>query len=156
MTNLVYKWQGIAFETEAEKLPPVSLAYLLQYGWNQTLQDAMAGPRNKAKNDGEDLDTIKAVCEAAMQKRFAAILAGEMSVTQSSGRDPIRSTAKFLIEQKVRAAGKKMPSDATKLAALVDRWLGVEANMQLVKDEIAKRNADKEKGEASIDDLVNL
>lgn len=153
MTQVIYKWQGITFETEVEKLPPTSLAYLIQYGWNQTLQDAMAGPRNKAVKDGEDEDTIKAVCEAAMQKRMAAILAGEMSVTQGGGRDPIKSTAKAMLETKARALGKKLPSDAKKLALLVDNWLAKDENLQAVKDEIARRKADKEKGEVSLEDF---
>lgn len=43
MTILVYERDNTRYEVEVEKLPATAIAYLLQYGWAQSLQDSIAG-----------------------------------------------------------------------------------------------------------------
>lgn len=47
MTTLVYERDAVRYEAVVEELPATAIAYLLQYGWAQSLQDSIAG-RGKA------------------------------------------------------------------------------------------------------------
>jgi hypothetical protein len=47
MTTLTYSRDGLDYTATVEELPATAIAYLLQYGWAQSLQDAIAG-RGKA------------------------------------------------------------------------------------------------------------
>src|SRR5215831_1216612 len=131
-----------------------SVAYLLEYGWRQTLQDSFAGPKKKAQDDGESDDTIATVIHAAVQKRIDALKAGSMVLGATGGRDPLRSVAQYMIEGAMRAAGQTPPAKNDKAAwkKAVDEML--QTRLQLVKDEVAKRRASKnEKVEIKLDEL---
>lgn len=54
MTTLSYSRDNTEFSVEVETLPATSIAYLLQYGWAQSLQDAIAGRAKAVLQEVED------------------------------------------------------------------------------------------------------
>lgn len=153
--QIKYEHSGETFETDANQLSPKSLAYLINYGWRQALQDSMAGPRAKARADeklakGElDNDTVRAACVAAMSKRMASILAGELEPQSGKGRDPLRATARLIVETKLAEKGKTATKQ--KIESLVDDLLAKDPDS--VRAEIAKRRANTGE-DISLDDLM--
>lgn len=144
--KVVYVWNGQEFSAEVESMPKEAMAYLLQNGWSQSLQDSFAGPRAKAINDGEDETTVNALIQSCIEKRCDNILAGKLTAGTGGGRDPIRSVAKQMLDATTRQVdhnnfGKKLPKDKTKLKALLDRF--VEKHLDEIKAEIAERRKNK-------------
>lgn len=64
MTTLVYERDSIRYEAIVEELPPTAIAYLLQYGWAQSLQDAIAGRGKAVLVEIEDTERARLI-EAA-------------------------------------------------------------------------------------------
>lgn len=76
MTTLTYGRHGQTYSTKVEDLPAEAIAYLLQYGWAQSLQDSVAGRAKKVRDeaDGESESEIVAMIRedehGTMLKRF--------------------------------------------------------------------------------------
>lgn len=127
-----------------------SVHYLLEYGLKQSLQDSCAGPAKKAKDDGEDADTVLDVINACIDKRLQAIKDGKV---QSTGRDPIVSTAKYMVETLLERKGVAVTG---KVKAKLIKDL-IRDHMDMIKEEIAQRAAVKralKKTEVDISDLM--
>lgn len=64
MTTLIYERDGHKYEAEVETLPPIAIAYLLQYGWAQSLQDSIAGRAKSLLGEISDSERARLI-EAA-------------------------------------------------------------------------------------------
>lgn len=64
MTTLSYERDGKKYEAIVEELPATAVAYLLQYGWAQSLQDSIAGRAKAVLQEIEDSERAK-IIEAA-------------------------------------------------------------------------------------------
>lgn len=64
MTTLSYNRDGNEFSAEVETLPPAAIAYLLQYGWAQSLQDSIAGRAKAVLQEISDAERARLI-EAA-------------------------------------------------------------------------------------------
>lgn len=134
-------------------LKPETIAYLLQYGWAQSLQDSIAGKEKKAIADIKsriaegleaemDEDEIAAQAamdvEAALAKRQKAILEGTVAVREAGeAKDPLRAVALDMIRNAAKAKGKKLTKD--QLATLADEILADENRRAKVQAEFDKR-----------------
>ena len=161
MTKLTYTREGQEFSCDVESLPPAALAYLLQYGWAQSLQDCIAGrakavreefAENAAKGLGVPLDeaTIAAAVSAdilgTLAKRADAIRAGEVGV-----RSPVASilpgrsagfisVAKEWLRAYAKAKGLKLPkADSDDYRALLAKY--AQAMGEKIEAEAARRAA---------------
>jgi len=138
------------------ELKPESILYLLQYGWNQSLNDAHAGPGAKQRKEellgsgDPDSPTVVALRHTCVEKRIASILAGELSAGHGGGRDPLRSVAVLVLQARAAAKGKTLPKGES-LKALVDSLLASEKGRADVMAEIAKR---REMAELDVTDII--
>ena len=80
MTTITYK----TFSLETESLNSSALAYLIEYGFKQSLQDSVAGVKKAALEEGQTEADAEALVLSTMQVRFDAIIAGEVA-TRSQG-----------------------------------------------------------------------
>lgn len=142
---------GKVFAVDVEKLPAESVAYLLQYGWNQSLQDCIAGRakavkdeyEEKCKKDGEEVDSdelaeaIKSDILGNLSKRFDAILAGNVGVRAGRPRDELRAIAQEMVKRALVKAGKKATKE--KFTELVDNLLTEKRD--IVQAELDRRKA---------------
>lgn len=138
-----FEKEGVEFNVDTATLPQVSIDYLLQYGFAQSMQDCIAGRAKavraetleKNKNASEDdIDlAILSDIEGRLGKRFDAIKAGSVGV--SAPRDPVATLAR----EQVRAALKGRKVDAEKLDSLVQAH--VAKNRDALVAELARRKA---------------
>lgn len=105
------------------------LAYLLQYGFTQSMQDSVAGLAKDVRENPTDYEgkTPEEVVAEMLDTRQAAILAGtigtRVGAARLSGIDKImRDVAKERIKAACVAKGVAMPKGEA-LAALVDKYL---------------------------------
>src|SRR5262249_24595758 len=119
-------------------------AYLLGIGYRNALRDSHAGPCAKAKNDGESDETIANEGIAAVEKKLKGMMDGTLELGESNTRDPLRTTAAFLIDAKMREKGlaAKIPSKTSKDGKVwwkehIDDLLATDP--ELVKTEARKR-----------------
>jgi hypothetical protein len=153
-----YTRNGTEYSAEVEQLPAKSVEYLLQYGWSQTLQDAIAGDAKRIKEDmiskaneaGEPVPSddevttaVKAGLDEALADRVKSILDGTVGDRVGVVRNPFETACRDLAEKKLvegfRAANQKLPdrkTDAGKakykelVAAVLDR------NREVIEKEV--------------------
>lgn len=143
-------------------IAPKGLAYLVQYGFAQSLQDSVAGYAKRLRDDKEHPltdDEIAAKVSEKMAERFADIVAGEVGIRSGaprlSGVEKImRDVAREAIKAQVvalNATGKKltMPT-GEKLGELVEKYIAKHADA--VKAEAERRMANTTSG--AVDDDI--
>ena len=159
--ELKYSRNGVDYLAHVDKLPPKSIEYLLQYGFAQSMQDAIAGDAKRieaklvdeakeAGNPPPTADEIKAAVqvglEEALSERHQAILEGTVGDRVGAVRDPFGTMCKTIALQMLRdamkAANAKMPDVKTdqgkqKLAEMVNAV--IERNRAAIEKEAHRR-----------------
>jgi hypothetical protein len=159
MNTITLKF-GDAFEVSSDQINAKGLAYLLQYGVNQSMSDSIAGLEKKVRADiakyrkdiGEDAEAmnddevVESVIDAKLAERWNAILEGTVGIRAGGTR--LTGEAKFTRDVaieflKALAASKKvsLPKEADKLNALVEKYLANADNAAKVADEVKRRMA---------------
>jgi hypothetical protein len=127
-----YTRNGTEYSVEVESLPPKSVEYLLQYGWSQSLQDAIAGDAKRIKDEmiakadaaGETAPTsdeieaaVKAGLDEALADRVKSISDGTVGDRVGIVRNPFETACRDLAEKKLvegfRASNQKLPDRKT-------------------------------------------
>lgn len=158
MTTLSYERGGKTYTTEVETLPATAIAYLLQYGFSQSLQDSIAG-RAKAVADEmlppvadrkadfvvptqAQIDAaVASDIEGQLGKRLDAIKAGSVA-TRGAGvaRDPAAGIVRELLVAWAKAKGGKLPkADSDEYKALAAKMSAAKADW--IKAELERRAA---------------
>lgn len=116
-------------ERDMTKLPTAALVKIFEYGFQRINNDAGAV--------GKDETTADALAKA--DKKWNALVSGDIRVTRASGGDPVAREAKRLAEQSVKTAAAKQGKKLSKedLAELVKQYAARE-------DVIAKAKANLE------------
>ncbi len=136
------------FEINLSKIAPAGLAYLVQYGLRQSLNDAAAGAQDQPEAQGK------------AQMRLDAILAGTMGQRRNGTRqpaDPVEAEAKHLAQQRVKAAirakGKTLKEvGRAKVEEMTEKVLEAEKDKLLA---LAKKNVEcASKGGADMDTML--
>ncbi len=169
MTQVTYK----NFTLDTATVSAEGLAYLLQYGFSQSLQDCVAGRAKKVREEYEaaynkalaaaeangteepepvDEDEVEAAVEAdlqgAMAKRLDAIVSGSVAIRVHSGneaKDPTSGIVRELLVAWAKSKGKKLPK------ADSDDYKALAAKMRELKaDHIA---AELERRKSAVDGL---
>ena len=139
----IYNKSGVEYSVETDSLPQISRDYLMQYGWDQSLQDCIAGvakatriARAKAGDTAEQvMAAIESAVAAKLAKRIDAIKAGTMGLP--TVRDPVRTLA---VEYVTRALKKKgVQVTKARFAELVAEK--VEKQRAALVAELARRDA---------------
>lgn len=130
--NLEQVLEYNGFKAKVSEIDAKGIAYLLQYGLAQSLQDSVAGYAKKLRDEvtdkGERVYTDEQVADEVtlrMTERFDDILAGEVGARigggpRLSGIDKImRDVAREEIKAAVVKAGMKNP-DTKKMAELIE------------------------------------
>lgn len=165
MTTLSYERGGKTYTTEVESLSATAIAYLLQYGFSQSLQDSIAG---RAKAVAEEMlppvadrkqdfvvptqaqidEAIAADIDGMLQKRTAAIVAGSVA-TRGSGvaRDPAAGIVRELLVAWAKVKGGKLPkADTDEYKALAGKMATAKADF--IAAELVRR--------ASVSDEIDI
>jgi hypothetical protein len=163
-----------AFSTPVDSLPPAAVAYLLQYGFGKSLQDAasgvvkatqaivVAGGEPLTVLQGEfpgvaDEDLPRAAANAKMQARYEAILSGTVGTRMGTSGPKATSldveigkVAREFLRKAAKTAGKTLPkADSDDYKALLERYSA--KNSQVIKDE-----AERRMGSAQVEDLDDI
>lgn len=133
-------------------LPPVSQDYLVHYGFQQSMQDCIAGTAKeasadyveqckKAKKKPNDVDmasAVKTAIEAQLGKRLDAIVQGTVGIRTHAPRDPLMTIAREEIWGALR-----QPANAEKKKAIqaMEKDARNEKLNQLSKDHLDKNRA---------------
>lgn len=156
MTTLSYERNGKTYTTDSDKLPATAIAYLLQYGFAQSLQDSIAG---RAKAVAEEMlppvadrkpdfvvpteEQIKAAIlsdlDGQLNKRLDAIVAGTVA-TRGPGvaRDPTSGIVRELLVAYAKSKGKKLPkADSDEYKAMAEKMRTAKADW--IKEELERR-----------------
>lgn len=155
MTTLSYERNGKTYTAEVETLPAPAIAYLLQYGFAQSLQDSIAGrakaveqelrnPDPKPANwvllpDDQIANAVASDIEGTLNKRLDAIIAGSVA-TRGPGvaRDPSSGIVRELLVAWAKEKGKKLPkADSDDYKALATKMREIKADF--IKAELARR-----------------
>lgn len=114
---LKYSRHGVEFTLDPNTLPGEAIAYLLQYGFAQSLQDCVAGRAKKVRDEGGSEENVVSDEIGTMQKRLDAIIAGSVNSGTRGPRDPFGSmvakVAKEFLAAYARSKGKKLPKAGT-------------------------------------------
>lgn len=145
MATLSYGRNGKTYSAEVETMKPETIAYLLQYGWAQSLQDSIAGLAKKVEAENGD---VEQAIDGQLNKRLDAILSGTIS-SRGTGeaRDPLKAIANGMIRKALALKGAKVDKD--KFAALVNQLL--ETNRPKVEAELARQKAEAQDVELDLD-----
>jgi len=127
--ELKFEKMGSTFSVpDVDKLPAESIAYLLNYGYQQSMQDCIAGAAkavavelaDTAKKANKPLPSDAELAQATrdtvlglLGKRHDAIVAGEVGIRQIGQRDPVLSLAR----EEIWTALRK-PENADKAKAI--------------------------------------
>lgn len=155
MTTLSYERNGKVYSTEVETLPATAIAYLLQYGFAQSLQDSIAGrakavetelrnPDPKPQGwvllpDDQIANAVASDIDGTLMKRLDAIIAGSVA-TRGPGvaRDPAAGIVRELLVAWAKEKGKKLPkADSDDYKALAAKMREIKADF--IKAELARR-----------------
>lgn len=146
--NRVYrvKWEtimkvdigkGLTFDVDHAAMPQASAEHAAYIGWRNILMDAHA---SVTAEKYPDADSRNAAALAMAQKKYDAMLAGDVRVhVASGGRDPVRSRAiKIALGhvKVVKTADAKADAKAMRAAA-IKRVDSNPAFIRLAKDQIA-------------------
>lgn len=148
--ELKYERHGQVFSVDPESLKPETIAYLLQYGWAQSLQDSVAGRAKKVREESAAKEMDSAEIDQAiqddelgtMQKRMDAILSGVVRNGTRGPRDVFGSmfakVAKDLLSAYAKAKGKKLPkANSDELKVLLEKFTN--ANREAIETETKRR-----------------
>lgn len=158
MTKVSYSRDGVEYALEVETLPATAIAYLLQYGFAQSLQDSIAG-RAKAVRDelttkpegaagdwqppseAAIAEAIKSDLAGTLAKRMDAISRGEVaSRGQAEPKDPAAGIVRELLVAYAKSKGKKLPkADSDEYKAMAAKMR--EAKAEWIAAELARRAA---------------
>lgn len=151
--TLTYK----SFTLDTATITPEGIAYLLQYGFSQSLQDCVAGRAKKVRDeytkayetalaaserdgteepDPIDEDEVEAAVEAdlqgAMGKRLDAIRDGSVAIRVHSGneaKDPTSGIVRELLVAWAKSKGGKLPkADSEEYRALAGKMRELKAD----------------------------
>mgnify|MGYP003408133430 CR=1 FL=1 len=101
MFDVTYKGHAIAAAAMNDK----AMAYLLQYGFAQSLQDCVAGLAKEMREKGDLPETSEKAIESAMAERSAAILAGTVGHRVGGPRlSGLDKTVRDIAVEHIRAA----------------------------------------------------
>ncbi len=92
LLSTTVKKLGMVFERDSSALPPASIAYLLEYGWKQAINDPHASIKQA---DFESDDEFRAAVGAVVAKRLEQIDSGNVPGTRAPA-DPNLTRAKKL------------------------------------------------------------
>lgn len=128
-----------------------TVEYLLAYGFNQSLQDSIAGRAKKVAEEEKDktAEEIESAVNAdligALGKRLDAILAGTIGMkvgTPKSKLSHFDRVAMAMLKDYAKLKGKKLPKEKEKLDDLFGRY--VEANRKAIEERVAAEKAQNE------------
>jgi len=122
--ELKFEKMGSTFSVpDVDKLPAESIAYLLNYGYQQSMQDCIAGAAKavsvelheggKKPSEAELAQATRDTVLGLLGKRHDAIVAGEVGIRQIGQRDPVLSLAR----EEIWTALRK-PENAEKAKAI--------------------------------------
>ena len=99
MSNIIsVTLHGVTYERDVTKLPPASVAYLLQNGFSQRLRDSFASVTEKAEPDAaKRAEARKAKLEAAL----AQIDSGEVPGTRVPADPAVKMAREMVVTNKV-------------------------------------------------------
>lgn len=155
MTTLSYERNGKTYSTEVETLPATAIAYLLQYGFSQSLQDSIAGrakaveqelrnPDPKPQGwvllpDDQITNAIASDIEGTLNKRLDAIVAGNVATRgPGTARDPAAGIVRELLVAWAKGKDKKLPkADSDEYKALAEKMRTAKADY--IKAELERR-----------------
>lgn len=136
---------------------PKATAYLLQYGFRQSLQDAVAGMKKELSAEGKSKDEITAALREATHKRLDAILCGTMGSRVGTARlVGIDKLMRDVATEALRtaAAAKKVTLPKGKdLSALLDKYIAKHGDA--VRAEAEKRQATAAEMASDLDNLLD-
>jgi hypothetical protein len=141
--KVVFNKSGREYATETDSLPEASRNYLMQYGWDQSLQDCIAGlakattlARQKAGDSAAAvvIAVEKAIAEK-LQKRMDSIKAGTMGLPVA--RDPIRTLAAEYVAKALKKKGAQVTKD--RFTQLVEEKMV--SSRDFLTAELARRDA---------------
>lgn len=147
MTKLTYTRDGVEYACDVESLPAPALAYLLQYGWAQSLQDCIAGRAKVVRDEmaGQGEAAIAAAVQAdiagTLAKRADAIKTGTVAKREgkSTGHSkPFLGVAREMLAAVAKARGLTMPK-AKAYAELLERFIA--ARRGAIQAEVERRAA---------------
>ena len=131
---LKYERNGLVYEYEPNDLPPAAIAYLLQYGWAQSLQDCIAGREKRVREElleenpdmapDEVAAAVKEDIHGTMMKRMDAITAGTIGNREPrEQKDSLESIARDMVRKAYKAKGVKATKEmiAQKAAELLEK-----------------------------------
>jgi hypothetical protein len=164
---LIYKKDDTVFSVEAESLPAVSVAYLMQYGWAQSLQDSIAGAakakrsdleatdayKNGEMDDDELADEIDLFVLGKLEARAKAIREGTVGARVSEPRDPVTKLAREQVLAALKAKGKKVDLKTDDGKAIFEKLVAqhVEKSGDAIRAEVARRKAAEAPVEIDLD-----
>jgi hypothetical protein len=136
---------AIALVADSFGVPPATVAYLLQYGFKQSLQDAAAQPASEAsKESGATESSIKSAIHGAMSKRLDNIVAGTVAVRGGGSRSPFAELTRDVIDEYLAKwatkSGAVLPTKSADLNAYRVKMYE-SANKASIDAEIATRRA---------------
>lgn len=156
MTKLSYERGGKTYEAESTALPETAIAYLLQYGFSQSLQDSIAG---RAKAVAEEMlppvmdrkpdfvvptqaqidAAVAADIDGQLGKRLDAIVAGTVATRgPGAAKDPTSGIVRELLVAWAKGKDKKLPkADSDEYKALAAKMR--EAKADWIKAELERR-----------------
>jgi hypothetical protein len=141
------------------KVAESSVPYLLQYGYDQSMQDAIAGRakrlRDKAQEDAtkngtaidpDELDkSVEADIQGALGKKHDAIVNGTVGTRVGRSSDPLAPIARKIVMKQLDAKGKKVGKgkDVTlqNFNELVSDYLAIPANRAKAQKEHDRQEA---------------
>lgn len=125
---LTYERNGKTYSVDPSILPAASIAYLLQYGWAQSLQDSIAGRAKKVREeyevkgefDAEEISlAIDEDLDGQLSKRADSIIAGTMGQRESVSRDPFGTMCKRIAAEML---AKALKASKTVVKRDTDQW----------------------------------
>jgi hypothetical protein len=139
---LTYERNGRIYESDPNTLPAASLAYLLQYGWAQSLQDCIAGRAKKVReemdaqnvagthswSDDEIAEAVEVDLDAMLAKRSAAIIQGTMGARESVARDPFETACNRIASEMLAA---HLKANKVSLKRDSDKWKELHAQVRV-------------------------
>lgn len=147
----MFEKEGNKFQVDVEQLPAASVAYLIQYGFAQSMQDCIAGLAKAKRADLEATDDFKAgkltpeniadeislAILTQLEKRHKAIVEGTIGIRASAPRDELSSLAREQVRAALAKKGVKVEKE--KLAELVAAH--IEKNRDKLVAELERRKA---------------
>lgn len=122
---------GVAAVALGLNIPEVSVTYLLQYGFNQSEQDAAAQPASAAKKEKDSTpESVLAAIHGSLMKRLAAIKAGTVAIKGGVGRvqSQFDALTREIIDAQMAAwaleKGKALPKKNAELEPWRVKWYG--------------------------------